>query len=51
MEVIVKIEKTNAMTNTWGKAKTKTGKDKKVENKRIIVKFRNRLQRHLATIF
>ena len=24
MEVIVKIEKTNTMTNTWGKTKTKT---------------------------
>ena len=30
MEVIVKIEKTNTMTNTWGKTKTetKTGIDK-----------------------
>ena len=28
MEVIVKIEKTNKMTNTWGKTKTKTDKDK-----------------------
>ena len=24
MEIIVKIEKTNIMTNTWGKTKTKT---------------------------
>ena len=24
MEAIMKIEKTNTMTNTWGKAKTKT---------------------------
>ena len=39
MEVIVKIGKTNKMTNTWGKTKTKTEKDKKVENKRITVKF------------
>ena len=37
MEVIVKIGKTNTMTNTWGKTKTKTEKDKKVENKRITV--------------
>ena len=28
MEVIVKIEKTNIMTNTRGKTKTKTDKDK-----------------------
>ena len=40
-EATVKIENTNTMTKTWGKTKTKTGKDKKVENKRIIVKFRN----------
>ena len=32
MEVIVKIGKTNTMTNTWGKTKTKTEKDKNVEN-------------------
>ena len=30
MEVMVKIEKTNTMTNTWGKTKTKTDKDKNV---------------------
>ena len=41
MEVIVKIGKTNTMTNAWGKTKTKTGKDKKLENKRITVKFSN----------
>ena len=28
MEVIVKIEKTNTMTNIWGNTKTKTDKDK-----------------------
>ena len=28
MYVPVKIEKTNTMTNTWGKTKTKTDKDK-----------------------
>ena len=28
MKVIVKIEKTNTMTNTWGKTKTKIDKDK-----------------------
>ena len=28
MEVIVKIEKTNTMTNTWRNTKTKTHKDK-----------------------
>ena len=39
MEVIVKLGKTNTMTNTWGKTKTMTDKDKKVENKRINVKF------------
>ena len=39
MEVIVKLGKTNAMTNTWGKTKTKTDKDKNLENKRITVKF------------
>ena len=38
MEVIIKIGKTNTMTNTWGKTKTKTEKDKKVK-KRITVKF------------
>ena len=42
MEVIVKIGKTNALANTWGKTKTKTDKDKKVENKRITVKFSSR---------
>ena len=51
MEVIVKLGKTNTMTNTWGQTKTKTDKDKKVESERISVKFSNRLQRHLATIF
>ena len=51
MEVIVKLGKTNTMTNTWGKTKTKTPRDKKVESKRISVKFSNRLQRHLATKF
>ena len=51
MEVIVKIGKTNKMTNTWGKTKTKTDKDQKVESKRLSVKFSNGLQRHLATIF
>ena len=30
MERIVKIEKTNSMTNTWKKTKTKTDKDKNV---------------------
>ena len=30
MEVIVKIEKKNTMTNTLGKTKTKTDKDKHV---------------------
>ena len=39
MEVIVKTGKTNTMTNTWGKTKTKTEKDKKVEKKRTTVKF------------
>ena len=33
MEVIVKIGKTNTMTNTWGKTKTKTDKDKKWRRK------------------
>ena len=28
MDVIVKIEKTNTMTNTWRNTKTKTDKDK-----------------------
>ena len=51
MEVIVKLRRTNAMTNAWGKTKTKIDKDNKVESKRISVKFSNRLQRHLATIF
>ena len=51
MEVIVKLGKTNRMTNTWGKTKTKTDKDKKVENKRITVKFSKRQQRHVSTIF
>ena len=41
MEVIVKTRKTNAMTNTWGATKTKTEKDKKVENRKITVKFSN----------
>ena len=41
MEVIVTIGKTNTMTNAWGKTKTKTDKDKKLENKRITVKFSN----------
>ena len=50
-EVTVKLGKTNTMTNTWGKTKTKTPRDKKVESKRISVKFSNRLQRHLATKF
>ena len=35
MEVIVKLGKTNTMTNTWGKTKTKTDNDKKVESKNI----------------
>ena len=39
------------MTNTWGKTKRKTDKDKKVENKRITVKFSHRLQRNPVTIF
>ena len=51
MEVIVKIGKTNTMTNTWGKTKTKNDKDKKMENKRITVKFTYRLQRHPVTMF
>ena len=38
---VLSLRTTNTMTKTWGKTKTKTGKDKKVENKRIIVKFRN----------
>ena len=33
MEIMVKLGKTHAMTNTWGKIKTH--KDKKVESKRI----------------
>ena len=41
MEVIVKIGKTNIMTNTWGKTRTKTEKDKKVANKGITVTFSN----------
>ena len=41
----IKLGKTNTMTNTWGKTKTKTDKDKKVEGKRISVKFSNRLSR------
>ena len=41
MEVIVKIGKTNTMTNALGKTKTKTDKDKKLENKRITAKFSN----------
>ena len=51
MEIIVKIEKTNTLTNTWGKTKTKTDKDKNDGELGITVKFSNRLQRHLATIF
>ena len=51
MEVTVTIGKTNTMTNTLGKTKTKTDKDKKVEKKRIPVKFSNQWQRHRATIF
>ena len=40
------------MTNTWGKTKTKTDVDKKMENKkRISVTFSGPLQRHPATIF
>ena len=31
MEVIVKIKKTNKMTNAWGKTKRKTDKDKRGE--------------------
>ena len=50
MEVIVTLGKTNTMTNTWGKTKTETDKDKKLESKRISVKFSNWLQRHLADI-
>ena len=38
IEVIVKIGKANTVTNIRGKTKTKTDKDKKVENKRITVK-------------
>ena len=34
MEVIVKLGKTNTMTNTWGKTKTKTDNDKKEEIKK-----------------
>ena len=30
MEVVVKIKKTNTMTNTWGKTKTNTDKDKNI---------------------
>ena len=37
MEVIVKLRKTNTMTNTWVKTKTETDKEKGVENKRITV--------------
>ena len=47
MEILVKIGKTSTMTNTWGK--TKIDKDKKVENKRINVKFTNQLQRHFVS--
>ena len=39
------------MTNAWGKTLAKTDKDKKVEKKRIPVKFSNQWQRHRATIF
>ena len=41
MEVIVKLGKTNTMTNAWGKTKTKTDKDKKVKSKRILVEYNN----------
>ena len=41
MEVIVKLGKTNTMTNTRGKTKTKTDNDKKVESKRIPVLSKN----------
>ena len=51
VEVIVQLRMTNTMTNTWGKTKTMTDKDKKVENKRMTVEFSNGLQRHLATLF
>ena len=37
IKVIVKLRKTNTMTNTWSETKTKTDKDKKVESKRISV--------------
>ena len=50
MEVIGTLGKTNTMTNTWSKTKTETDKDKKLESKRISVKFSNWLQRHLADI-
>ena len=39
MEVTVKIEKRNTMTNTW--RKTKTDKDKHGGEYRITVKFSN----------
>ena len=41
MEVIVKLRKTNTMTNTWVKTKTETDKEKGVENKRITVQSSN----------
>ena len=37
MEVVVKIKKTNTMTNTWGKTKTKTDKSKNVREYRMTV--------------
>ena len=37
MEVIVKIEETKMKTNTWGKTKTETDKNKNVREKRITV--------------
>ena len=39
MKIIVKIEKTKTMTDTWRTTKTKTDKDKNVGDLRIIVKF------------
>ena len=51
MEVILNLWMTNTKTNTWGKTKTKTDKDQKVESERLSVKFSNGLQCHPATIF
>ena len=54
IEFIIKTEKTNTMTNIWGKAKTetKTDKDKNVGEYGITVKFSNQLQRHpVSSIF